>query len=671
MAKDKHRKKTSDEPKVPVTNDERFISVHNDPRFALPRRKDAKLKVDKRFERMYKDESFSAKASVDRYGRKIGKDAGEEIKRYYHISEEEEDEDEEEGGARVYDPARGEGVISTSEESSDEEEEGVGEAEEEAARAELEIQKEVPMGEVSRRFAAVNLDWDNVQAVDLLKTFSSFVTGGGRIASVTVYPSEFGKERMEREEMEGPPTEIFKPKGKARVIGSDDEDSDIDEEVNEKTIIKEDKGEEFDSGKLRNYQLERLRYFYAVVECDSPETAKHIYEQCDGAEYEATANFFDLRFIPDETSFEDDKPRDRCIEVPANYKPNDFSTDALQHSKVRLTWDEDDQQRKLATKRAFSQRDIEDMDLKDYLASSDSESESEAREAAKDKYRALLSATGFGKKDKSEPAGDMEVTFTSGLSEKAKDRKVIEEDEEEETTIAKYARKEKERRQRRKEKMKAIREGNDEGDKPENKKADKEKEAEAEDITTDLGFDDPFFADAPASKSAEKKEKKRKDREAKAAEAAENASKRAELELLMADEDADADADADGKKLHHFDMKQIVKAEKNKGKKGKHRKADPEPEGIQDGFEIDVKDPRFAAVYEKHEFAIDPTNPRFVKTKAMGKLLEERRNRTQKRNGDDGEKGEGERKRQKVDKGGKDKDELKRLVQSLKSKAKK
>ncbi|CUS10169.1 unnamed protein product [Tuber aestivum] len=686
MAKDKYRKKVSDEPKVPVTRlflpsslstpeagrlqanfypivDERFTPIHSDPRFALPRRKDAKLKVDKRFERMYKDESFAAKASVDRYGRKIGKDAGkEEIKRYYHISDE-EDEDEEE--ARAYDPARGEGVISTSEESSDEEDEEVGEAEEEAVRAQMEVQREIPMGEVSKRFAAVNLDWDNVQAVDLLKAFSSFVAGGGSIVSVTVYPSEFGKERMEREEMEGPPREIFKPKGKARTIGSDDETGNQDEEVNEKTIIKEDTGEEFDSGKLRNYQLERLSYYYAVVECDSPETAKHIYEQCDGAEYEATANFFDLRFIPDETSFEDDKPRDRCTEVPENYKPIDFSTDALQHSKVKLTWDEDDQQRKLATKRAFSQRDMEDMDLKDYLASSDSESESGAREAAKDKYRALLSATGFGKKDGPELAGDMEVTFASGLSEKAKGRKVIEEDEEAETTIAKYARKEKERKQHRKERLKGAREGNGGGDKP------GKAEDEAGDITTNLGFNDPFFADAPASKSAEKKEKKRKDREAKAAEAAENASKRAELELLMAGEDVNAD----DKKLHHFDMKQIVKAEKKKGKKIKRRKEGPEPEGMQDGFEIDVKDPRFAAVYEKHEFAIDPTNPRFVKTKAMVKLLEERRNRTQKRDNDEGKEveGRGEGKKRKVDKpdkGGKDKDELKRLVQSLKSKSK-
>ncbi|PWW78802.1 hypothetical protein C7212DRAFT_288807 [Tuber magnatum] len=669
MAKDKYRKKFPNEPKAPVTLDERFISIHNDPRFALPRRKDAKLKVDKRFQRMYKDESFAAKASVDRYGRKIGKDSGkEEIKRYYHISDEEDEEE-----ARVYDPARGEGVISTSEESSDDEDEEVGEAEEEMARAQVEVQREIPMGEVSKRFAVVNIDWDNVQAVDLLKAFSSFVTGGGKVVSVAVYPSEFGKERMEREEMEGPPREIFRPKGKTRVIGSDDETRNVDEEVNEKTIIEEDMGEEFDSGKLRNYQLERLRYFYAVVECDSPETARHIYEQCDGAEYEATANFFDLRFIPDETSFEDDKSRDRCTKVPTNYKPTDFSTDALQHSKVKLTWDEDDQQRKLATKRSFSQRDIEDMDLKVYLASSDSESESGAREAAKDKYRALLSTTGFGKKGDSELVGDMEVTFTSGLSERTKDRKVIEEDEEEETTIAKYARKEKERRKRRKEKLQATREGDGEGGNPENQMAeDEKKNKETEDIITDLGFNDPFFANVPASKSAEKKEKKRKDREVKVAEAAENASKRAELELLMAGEDVDTD----GKKLYHFDMKQIVKAEKNKGKKSKRRRAEPEPEGIQDGFEIDVKDPRFAAVYEKHEFAIDPTNPRFVKTRAMVKLLEERRNRTQKRNGRDGEEsqGEGTGKRRKVDKSdksGKDKDELKKLVQSLKSKAKK
>jgi len=301
------------------TDDPRFASVHSDPRFALPRRKDTKITIDKRFKRMLQDEDFLNTAKVDKYGRKLETEAGKrKIRDYYHLEDESEGEgssEESEAGGKpaVYDPARGEGVIDTSDESETDEEGDVkGGAEGEG------VGEEIPTGDVYRRLAAVNLDWDNVRAVDLMATLSSFKPEVGKVLSVRIYPSEFGKERLEREEMEGPPKEIFAAK---------DGEEGEEEEVNEKTIIKTDDGEEFDNTKLRTYQLERLRYYYAVVECDSKATAKKIYDECDGTEYEASANFFDLRFIPDETSFEEDIPRDECTQLPVGYKPNEFVTD--------------------------------------------------------------------------------------------------------------------------------------------------------------------------------------------------------------------------------------------------------------------------------------------------------------------------------------------------------
>ena len=76
--------------------------------------------------------------------------------------------------------------------------------------------------------------------------------------------------------------------------------------MTEESLFKNEDADEFDQEALRKYQLERLRYYFAVVECDKASTAKAIYDQCDGAEVEATSNFFDLRFIPDDMLFDDE-----------------------------------------------------------------------------------------------------------------------------------------------------------------------------------------------------------------------------------------------------------------------------------------------------------------------------------------------------------------------------
>lgn len=47
--------------------------------------------------------------------------------------------------------------------------------------------------------------------------------------------------------------------------------------------------------RLRLYELSKLRYYYAIVTCDAPETAAAIYEQCDGLELEKSQSMMDLR----------------------------------------------------------------------------------------------------------------------------------------------------------------------------------------------------------------------------------------------------------------------------------------------------------------------------------------------------------------------------------------
>ncbi|MCJ1394632.1 pre-rRNA-processing protein esf1 [Xylographa bjoerkii] len=739
-------------PSASIT-DPRFANIQTDPRFRLPSRKNTHVKIDKRFSHMLRDERFSSRAKVDRYGRRLPKDSGRKaLERLYRVEDEGDDEDagkdvdegvvDDEEVLRelkrvegTYDPVRNGGFSESSsdETSSDEDEESDGVEEEELdgfADEEGGQVDGVPAGEISSRIAVVNLDWDNIRAADLMAVFTSFTPGDGRILKVSVYPSEFGKERMEQEEMEGPPKEIFAkkvPKALEAPFSESEEDEEVEDELAEddeeederikKSILKEDEGEEFDSAKLRRYQLERLRYYYAVLTCSSNSVAEAIYNAVDGTEYLTTANFFDLRFIPDEMDFSDDKPRDECDRIPDSYRPNEFVTDALQHSKVRLTWDADDKTRKEVQKRAFSgsRADIDENDLKAYLGSDSSEDEApepvvfdstldstvnetqqanteveqpilSKKDTERQRMRALLGLSAepsYHSKSKasSAPVGDMQITFSSGLSSNPKNGSVFEnQPEPEETTVEKYVRKEKERKARRKDKTKATGGGTEIADEQEAANGEKSEEEQQQ----DLGFNDPFFTapeDDRAVAIALRKEQKQKKRTERAAADAASSAQRAELQLLMVDDDAANDGLASGTrgKVNHFDINEIAKAEKVlKKKKRKGKLSAREKEAVEakekDEFQMDVADPRFGAVFERSEFAVDPSHPRFKGTEGMKALLEEGRKKRARegpqeeaRGGsEDGIVGKGKKlRRDKSNEGGED---LKTLVERVKGK---
>lgn len=329
--------------------DPRFARLTTDPRFIRPSKASQKVVVDERFKSLLGDDkdgkdSLDSNVRVDKYGKKVGKEkVKKDLRAFYRL-----DGKQEKGKKPLLDRARGEGLEESSseedddEEGDDEEEDGQGasasdadsssdddevvlgsksartkeakrrarrasseisidlnEDDEEpvastsAAAAQQQVESSIPtMENATNRIAIVNLDWDNVRAVDLYKVFESVLSpsasgslateagigsrksktkiGKGRVISVKIYPSEFGKSRIEREEKEGPPVEIFsknaKPqlksgKGKSSKQSSKRNQQEEEEEdsFSDDDSLQEDEGEEYDEVALRRYQLERLR----------------------------------------------------------------------------------------------------------------------------------------------------------------------------------------------------------------------------------------------------------------------------------------------------------------------------------------------------------------------------------------------------------------------------
>lgn len=408
------------------------------------------------------------------------------------------------------------------------------------------------------------------------------------VQSVKIYPSEFGKPRIASENINGPPIEALGPIIKERMVagssrreaaddsegpdsgeGSDSdsvsdeegsqisgsevlEDEDDISELDEGQEPENDNGADYNSANLRKYELERLRYYYAIAVFDSVESADTAYREGDGTEVEKTSNLLDLRFVPDGEVFEESEVTDSASGMHVSYKPLAFETKALRQSQVTLTWDEDLPERnKLRT--VFGKSDLDNIDLDNYVAT-DSDTEDEDREAAKEKYRALLLNNGASSDEDDQ---DMEITFSTGLKQTMADKSDSEEStaSEDEVSTQKQA------------------------------KA-KSKKTKEKDI------------------KEKKKDKKKQLKKRKAAE--------------LEDSAEEENVDEDEAERSHFDLQQISKEYKKQkrreeklSRKSKAKAATgKEVTAESSGFEIDTADPRFAALVEDHTFAVDPNHPR-------------------------------------------------------------
>ena len=363
-------------------NKNRFKKIYSDPKFKPIPKKIKKIELnDKRFEKMFTDKNFISSTEIDEYGRNISKSKkNNDIEKYYSIKQNKKEKFNKNNNNKENKNEDDESSSDTSEEFEEFLKENQKEEIEYAKEIEDEYNnnKNIPMGEETKRLAIQNLDWENIHAVDLFMILNSFCTGTQKVTKVEIYPSEFGIKEMEKENLNGPDEQIYnkdyKPKKKKNNKENKNENEE-DENSNENSFDSSENSEGYDPIELRKYELKKLKYYYAVIYCDSIQTASKLYSECDGKEIERTQCFMDMRFIPDSLTKFPFPPKEICDHLPVNkeYVQNFRPNNALQDTKVKLTWDETNKDREDLIERAFKKEGFNEEEINELLVSSDEE----------------------------------------------------------------------------------------------------------------------------------------------------------------------------------------------------------------------------------------------------------------------------------------------------------
>ena len=393
----------------------------------------------------------------------------------------------------------------------------------------------------SSTLALCNFDAATIKAQDLFTLFQSFVPLGGQLLDVKIYLSDYGREKVALEASEGPVG--------LRTSNDDDREED-DPDVIES---------------VRLYQAQKLRYHYAIIRCSDEQTASHLYNSCDGMEFETSALFVDLRFVADTEVFDQEAVVDsfKSGDSMQKYIPNVFKNKSLSHEKADLTWDVTDPRRvEVFQKLIETDEDLDDFNA--YLASSSSDDEvddsvKKTSQLLAEKRKAILLG--------------LEKSSTQENSEEAVGRQL--EDGNKSITIKINP-----------EDMKTLT--------PEN----------SSDESSDESNDDE-------GKTKFSRNEMIPDHQMKDKTGRNESVQPSDLALLLADTE-------DGE-YKHFDYNKIVKNDNLPAKfKSKLKKS------TDDTFHVDTSDLRFRAVFERAEFALDPSDPKFKPSRAMKEILQKR-----------------------------------------------
>lgn len=244
--------------------------------------------------------------------------------------------------------------------------------------------------------ALCNMDWTHVRAVDIFVIFSSF-SPPGTVNQVVIYPSNFGIEKMLKEETLGQ-LGIWKDEGlDEKNIGiKTKKDNSLSKNISDNIIINSCKDHpslnkeehqspvnnsendnltgvekststevlmaeydrisfcdnsvepDYDPEKLREYERSKLKYYFALVEFTSNTAANAAFSELDGIEVGHSSALMDLSYVQSEDMNNITRGReikDRASSIPMNYKPTDFVIKALQQTDIECTWETGDTER--------------------------------------------------------------------------------------------------------------------------------------------------------------------------------------------------------------------------------------------------------------------------------------------------------------------------------------
>eukprot|EP01103_Thecamoeba_quadrilineata_P012639 TRINITY_DN32_c3_g1_i2.p1 TRINITY_DN32_c3_g1~~TRINITY_DN32_c3_g1_i2.p1 ORF type:complete len:786 (-),score=283.11 TRINITY_DN32_c3_g1_i2:28-2340(-) len=525
----------------------------------------------------------------------------------------------------------------------------------------------ISVGEETKRLAILNCDWEKIKATDLLAITQSFVPTGSSIISVTVYPSEYGLKCLKYEKERGPyvpdpnvSIDEELEKLEQEKLNKNDSDEEKEEEEEEPTLTykyfqEKSRDQELDDmNKVLLHEKNRLKYYYAIVVCDTVETANIIYANCDQLELGITGNILDCRYVPDDFVISQ-PPRDTSTQLPQKYDQPDFETKSLKSTSVEISWDDNPYERKKLSRKNKSEL-LYDEDIKTYLASSSSseaESEPETEDAKKHrkkqkkasarlKYQALLQSADEdsvfdSKKSRHRESNGLEITFSAGafpgdkpapgfedLPEEEGDKELVvkpssakavkdivekiydkdAEENETDTIWEKYQRQRREKRQQRKlsrkeeDQQKTLSyqqtRRDQQGDAPIRVNVLKD---ELELLNLDLSKPSSYYQSRSSQKSDDK------DQSARGKHKNKNKSEK--------DEESD-----------NFDEDEYKSYANQKPAVGEDDKA------YLHRVNVDIEDPRFQAMFkDPHKFELDPTTQRFRKSATLQKISSLRQKR--------------------------------------------